>query len=111
MAFTQIQYLKLVQVAVATAATTQYTVPASRQDVIKDFDVANTTGAAITFTMNLVPSGGSASTANQILSAVSIPANQTLHWTGTQVMNAGDFISTAASATGLTLTVSGLESQ
>ena len=111
MAFTSIQYLKLVQVAVATAQTTQYTVPASRQDVVKNIDICNTTGAAITFTLNLVPSAGSASTANQLLSAVSIPANQTLHWTGTQVMNAGDFISTAASNTGLTMTVSGLESQ
>jgi hypothetical protein len=110
-AFTTIQYLKLVQVAVATAATTQYTVPASRQDVIKDYEVCNTTGAAITFTFNVVPTGGSASTANQVLSSASIPANQTFHWTGTIVMNAGDFLSTAASATGLTLTVSGLESQ
>lgn len=111
MAFTTVQYLRLVQVAVATAQTTQYTTPASRQDVIKDFDVCNTTAGALTFTMNIVPSGGTAGTGNQILSAVSIPANQTLHWTGTQVMNAGDFISTAASGTGLTLTVSGLESQ
>ncbi len=111
MAFTTVQFLKLVQVAVATAQTTQYTTPAARQDVIKDFDVANTTGAAIVFTMNLVHNGGSAGTSNAILAAVSIPSNQTLHWTGTQVMNAGDFISTAASATGLTLTVSGLESQ
>lgn len=111
MAFTIVQYKKFVQVAVATAQTTQYTVPASRQDVVKAFDVANTTAGALTFTMNLVPSGGSAGTGNQILSAVSIPANQTLHWTGTQVMETGDFISTAASGTGLTLTVSGLESQ
>lgn len=111
MAFTTVQYIKMVQVAVATAQTTQYTTPASRQDVIKDFDVCNTTAGALTFTMNIVPNGGSAGTSNQILSSVSIPANQTLHWTGTQVMNAGDFISTAASGTGLTLTVSGLESQ
>lgn len=111
MAFTTVQYLRLFQAAIATAATTQYTTPASRQDVIKDYEICNTTGAAITFTMNVVPTGGSASTANQILSSVSIPANQTLHWTGTITMNAGDFISTAASNTGLTATVSGLESQ
>lgn len=111
MSFTTIQYIKMVQVAVVAAATTQYTTPASRQDVIKDFDVCNTTAGAVTFTMNLVPTGGTAGAGNQILSSVSIPANQTLHWTGTQVLNAGDFISTAASAVGLTLTVSGLESQ
>jgi len=99
MAFTTVQYLKLVQVAVVAAQTTQYTVPASRQDVIKSFEVCNTTAGSLTFTMNLVPNGGTAGTGNQILSAVTIPGNQTLHWTGTQVMNAGDFISTAASST------------
>lgn len=111
MAFTTVQYLRMVQVAVATAQTTQYTTPAARQDVIKDMEIANTTGAAIGFTLNVVPSGNAAGTANSVLQSVSIPANQTLHWTGTIVMNAGDFISTAASATGITITVSGLESQ
>lgn len=111
MAFTIVQYKQFVQVAVASAQTTQYTVPASRQNVIKDYEVCNTTAGALTFTLNIVPNGGSAGTSNQILSSVSIPANQTLHWTGTITMEAGGFISTAASSTGLTLTVSGLESQ
>jgi hypothetical protein len=111
MAFTTIQYLKMFQAALATAQTTQYTVPASRQDVIKDYELCNTTGAAITVTVNVVPTGNSAGTANAILQAASIPANQTLHWTGTVVMNAGDFISTATSAVGVTGTFSGLESQ
>lgn len=111
MAFTTVQYIKLFQAALATAATTQYTTPASRQDVIKDYELCNTTGAAITVTLNVVPNGGSAGTANQVLSSASVPANQTLHWTGTIVMNAGDFISTATSAVGVTATFSGLESQ
>lgn len=111
MAFTTIQYLRLFQAALPVAATTQYTTPAARQDVIKDMEFANTTGAAITLIVNIVPTGGTASAANQILPTVTIPANQTFHWTGTIVMNAGDFISTAASGTGITATVSGLESQ
>ena len=111
MAFVTVQYIRMFQAAIVAAATTQYTVPASRQDVIKDIEVANTTAGALTFTMNVVPTGGSAGTGNQVLPAVTIPANQTLHWTGTIVMNAGDFISTAASGTGLTVTMSGLESQ
>jgi hypothetical protein len=110
-AFTTVQYLRLFQAALATAATTQYTTPASRQDVIKDMELCNTTGAAITVILNVVPTGGSATTANQVFSSASIPANQTLHWTGTIVMNAGDFISTATSGVGVTATVSGLESQ
>jgi hypothetical protein len=111
MTFTTVQYIKLVQVAIATATTTQYTTPGARQDVIKDYEICNTTGTAITVSLYVVPTGNSAGTANAILLSASIPANQTFHWTGTIVMNAGDFISTAASATGLTITVSGLESQ
>lgn len=111
MAFTTVQYIRMFQAALVAAQTTQYTVPASRQDVIKDIELCNTTAGALTVTVNIVPTGNSAGTANAILQAVSIPANQTLHWTGTVVMNAGDFISTAASGTGITATVSGLESQ
>jgi hypothetical protein len=111
MTFSTVQYLRLVQVAIATATTTQYTTPAARQDVIKDYEICNTTAAAITVSLYIVPTGNSAGTANAILLSASIPANQTFHWTGTIVMNASDFIATAASATGLTLTVSGLESQ
>lgn len=111
MAFTTIQFARFFQAALATAATTQYTTPAARQDVIKDIELCNTTASAITATVNVVPSGGSAGTANQIFSSISIPGNQTFHWTGTIVMNAGDFISTATSSTGITATVSGMESQ
>lgn len=111
MAFTTVNYLRMFQAALATATTTQYTVPASRQDVIKDIELANTTGAAIQVFVYVVPTGNSAGTANEVIPGVSIPANQSLHWTGTIVMNAGDFIATATSATGVTATVSGLESQ
>jgi hypothetical protein len=111
MPFTTVQYIRMVQVAVVTATTTQYTVPAARQDVLKDIEICNTGASAITFSLYVVPSGGSATTATAILLSVGIPGNQTLHWTGTVVMNANDFIATGASATGLTMTVSGLESQ
>lgn len=111
MAFTTVQYIRFVQVAIVAATTTQYTTPASRQDVIKCMEICNNNGSATTVTLYVVPTGNSAGTANAILNAVSIPANQTLHWTGTIVMNAGDFIATGASGTGLTLTASGLESQ
>lgn len=102
MAFTSTQYKRLVAVAsVAVASTTQYTVAASTQDVIKCIDVANTTGAAQTITLTIA--------GTVIFNAMSIAAGATLHWTGTQVLNAGDTIVTAASAVGLALLISGLE--
>lgn len=105
MAFTIVQYIRMVAVAVATGATTQYTVPASRQDVIKCVTVCNTSAGSITFSMG-APNG----IANLFLS-ITIPPTQTLTWTGTLVLNAGDTIGTSASAIGLALIVSGLESQ
>jgi hypothetical protein len=110
MPFTTVQYKKFFQAALATTLSTQYTVPAAAQDTIKGIDINNTTGAAISVTMYLVPSGGVAGQSNEFLPAVPIPANTIFHWTGTQVLNTGDFIQTSTSATGCTAMISGLES-
>lgn len=104
MAFTTVQYIRMVGVAVVTATTTQYTVPASRQDVIKCITICNTNAASTTFSLTVAG-------ASTIFGTVSVPGNQTITWTGTIVLNAGETIVTSAGATGLTLTVSGLESQ
>lgn len=103
MAFTIVQYIRQVNAAVVVASTTQYTVPASRQDVVKCVTVCNTAGTSITFTLSFagVP----------LFTGATIPGNQTLTWTGTIVLNAGETIVTAASAVNLTLIISGLESQ
>lgn len=109
MAFTVTQYKKFVQAAITASLTTIYTTPASSQDVLKGIDVANTTASAISVTLHLVPSGGSASATTQLFPTMSIQANSLLHWTGTQVMNTGDFIQAIASATGASINISGLE--
>jgi hypothetical protein len=93
MPFSLVQFAKFVQSAVTNAQVTIYTVPGATQATIKDIDITNTTAAAATVSINLVPTGGSAVTANLLAAAWSIPANSTVHWTGTQVLNAGDFIS------------------
>jgi hypothetical protein len=103
MTFTTVQYIRQVNVAVATGNTTQYTVNSARQDVVKCVTVCNTTSSSINFSMTMA--------GNSLFSTVSIPASQTLSWTGTIVLNATDTIVTSASATGLQLLVSGLESQ
>ena len=109
MAFTTVQFKKLVQAAITNALTTLYTVPASSQDVVKGIDIANTTGASISVTIHLVPSGGTASAATQLLPSVAIAGNSVFHWTGMQVLNTGDFIQAIASASGCTANISGLE--
>jgi hypothetical protein len=77
--------------------------------MLKQFDVCNTTGGALTVNVFLVPSGGSAGTGNALLYAVSVNANTTLQWSGVQVMNASDTIQIQASGLGLTITASGGE--
>jgi len=104
MAFTIVQYIRQVNVSVVVASTVQYTVPASRQDVVKCITVANPNTISVNFSL-------SAPVGSPIFVLTPIPPNQTMTWTGTLVLNAGDTITTAASATGLSLTVSGLESQ
>lgn len=103
MAFTAVQYIRQVAVAVVVAGTTQYTVPASRQDVLKCISVCNSTAGTVTLILNIA--------GVSLLSSVAIPANQTIVLTGTWVLNAGETIFTQASATGLYLVISGLESQ
>lgn len=109
MAFQRITPAKLAQAAITGATTTVYTTPASTRTMVKEIDIANTTGGALTVNVHLVPSGGAAGTANALLYGVSINANSTLQWSGVQVINAGDTIQVQGSALGLTILASGGE--
>lgn len=109
MAFQRITPVKLAQAAITTGTTTIYTVPASTRALVKDIDICNTTGGALTVNLHLVPSAGTAGTGNALLYGTSINANTTLQWTGVQVMNAGDTIQVQGSGLGLTVNISGGE--
>lgn len=94
---------------VENAQTTQYTAVNVRT-IIDKFTVTNTTGGAVNFSCNLVPSGDAAAAANLIISVKSIAAGQcyTCPELVGHVLASGDFISTLASAaTSLTMRVSG----
>jgi hypothetical protein len=92
--------------------TTQYTVPAGTRAIIDGIRVTNNTGAAATFAINIVPSGGSAGASNLLQPTTSVAAGATtLVLAGTWMTN-GDFISTIASAaSSLVFQVSGREFQ
>lgn len=109
MAFTSITPAKLAQAAITTSNATIYTVPAITRALVKCIDIANTTAGPVNVTVNLVPSGGTAGAANALIPGVAMAANTAMHWDGFQVMNAADFISVIASATGCTVTISGGE--
>lgn len=101
---------KLAQGAVGTGAgTLLYTVPTTYRTEVTDIDVCNTTSGSLSFSLHLVPSGGSVLASNMLFPAVSIPANTMVQWNGRQVMNAGDFIQGIGSGAGLTVNISGDE--
>ena len=109
MAFQNITPTKLGQAAITTGVTTLYTVPASTRTLLKEFSIANTTGADIDVRVFLVPSGGTAGTGNAFLYDVPVPTADALQYNGVQVMTAGETIQIQAAATGLTITASGAE--
>jgi hypothetical protein len=109
MAFDVITPVKLGQAAITTGVTTLYTVPASTRTLLKEFSIANTTGADIDVRVFLVPAAGTAGTGNAFLYDVPVPTANALQYNGVEVMNAGDTIQIQAASTGLTITASGAE--
>jgi hypothetical protein len=109
MAFDVITPTKLGQAAITTGVTTLYTVPANTRTLLKEFSIANTTGASINVRVFLVPAAGSAATTNAFLYDVPVPNNNALQYNGVQIMNAGETIQIQAASAGLTISASGAQ--
>lgn len=95
------------------SAATYYTVPANTITTISACTLTNTTAGAVTATVYLVPSGGSAGVTNCILSARVIAAGESYNVGPAigQSMAAGGLLQAlAGSATAITLVASGYES-
>ena len=99
--------VKMAQSAITTSAVTVYTTPSDTRALMQDIIIANTTAGALTYNVFLVPATGTAGTANAIFFGVSLAANTSYHWSGTQTLFPGDTIQVQASATGLTISISG----
>lgn len=101
---------RLAQSAIGTGAgTLLYTVPTGYKTDVTNIDIANTSSGTLTFSLYLVAVGGSASTSNMLVPAVSIPANTMIQWTGVQSLTSGQFIQAIGSASGITVTITGDE--
>lgn len=101
---------KLGQGAITTGAGTLiYTVPTGMRTDVMDINIANTTSSPLTAAIHLVPTGGSATTANMLFPTVTVPGNTLIQWTGAETLNAGDFIQGIGSAAGITVNISGVE--
>lgn len=103
---------KLFQGAITTGAgTLAYTTPTGIRTEVYDVLIANTTSGSLSCSIHLVPVGVAVGTSNAMFSSVSIPANTTVHWSGIQCLNAGDFIQGIGSSAGLTLNITGDEAR
>ena len=74
---------------------------------ISDIEICNTSATPATFYVSLVPSGGTAGASNAVFYAAPINGNTTVQWTGFQVLTAGATVQAYASASTVTILVSG----
>ena len=98
---------KTITAAQLTAsAATYYTAPANTRSIIKKLTFTNTSGGALTVTVYLVPSGGTASATNTLVSAQSIGAGEC--WEcypaqGQVLQTGGTLQANASAATSITI--------
>jgi hypothetical protein len=110
MSFTVVQYKRFVQTQMPTAWTNIYTTPAATQDILKSIDIVNASPQTVNVSLCIVPSGGSPGPANALFYVLTLASSAAEHWTGTQVMNAGDSIYVQCNISqSATVTASGLE--
>lgn len=83
----------------ANIATTYYTCPTASKTLIDKFTGTNTTAAAATLTVYLVPSGGAAGTAYTVVSAKSLAAGEcyTFPEIAGHYLNAGGYLAAVCS--------------
>ena len=86
-----------------------YTAPGSTTTVVKQVVATNTTDAQLTFSLSLVPSGGTAGVTNRIADEIPVAGNNVVVLDLYQILGTGDFLAGLVSAAGLVLTISGVE--
>jgi hypothetical protein len=101
----------LVSQQLASSETTQYTAAALNWVKIASAVLTNTSGSAVTVSISVVKTGGTAGAANRVLSAYSLAAGDSTSLTELAgvFLGPGDFISAlAGTATAVAFVVSGV---
>lgn len=91
--------------ALTATSATIYTVPASTTTSLRNIHVVNTTAGSLNFTMSI----GVDAAGTRIYDALVIPAKSALAWDGLMVLTTTETVRAYGSATGLTITLSGVE--
>lgn len=93
--------------AAGTSIGTIYTVPSGQQFTLTDIEICNAASTASTFSIYLVPSGGTAGTGNALFYNAPINPNTTVQWTGSTALSSGSKIQVSAGATTVSIKISG----
>lgn len=96
----------------SSSVATEYTAAINTRVIIDKFTATNTDASAVTLSVYIVPSGGSASSSNLILTNYSVAAGATFDASmlQNQILNAGDFVAVVAgTASKLVIRMSGRE--
>lgn len=107
-----ISLAKLVAGSQLTGSVATYYTATNKTATIKNATAVNTTAGAVTITVYIVASGGSATSSNIVISAKSIAAGETYNCPeliGKVVALGGTIQALASSATSITFMVDGLE--
>lgn len=107
-----INLVNLVPGSVLTNSTATYYTGTNVTATIRNATVTNPTGGAVTVTLYIVPSGGSAAASNEKIAARSVAAGETYlcpELIGANVAVGGTIQAVASANTSLTLMVSGYE--
>ena len=100
----------LARQAVSSAGETVYTTPTYKTIVVKDINITNNGTGDCYINIWLVPSSSSRSNDNILISKMIVPENSLRHWSGYQVLSAGDTIQAQSEINDqITLTISGAE--
>jgi hypothetical protein len=84
-------------------------VPSGETRVVKQLLFTNVTGSAVTVDANLVPSGGSVTASNRIISSLSVGANSNIIFSVDLPMAVGETLTAkASSVTSVNLVISGI---
>lgn len=105
---TTINRVNLYQGQPSTSNATLYTTPALTSVKLASIVATNTTTTAANFTLDVVPSGGTAGTTHRICSLLSVGPSSTTVIDSAIYLSAGDFIAgLQGTSSALTLTISG----
>jgi len=106
-------------VQLTTSSAVQYTVPTATKTIVKQIVLTNTTAASKTVTVRLKPKGVTETSAHDILSAVTLAANETIAFNCSLVLenngsaasatNSDQITAFASANSSVNITINGIE--